>query len=103
MIKKFPDKILLVKDDAIEDYWVLNNLTQCEDAEYIRKDIVDERLNQAFLAGQEIMKKKLTKLEETADRMYYAAQYLTTDASKLRKAMRDYWHYTVYELKEEQK
>lgn len=101
MIKEFPDKILLVKDDTIEDYWVLSNLTKCEDAEYIRKDIVDEKLNQAFLKGQETMKEKLTKLEEMADKMYYAAQYLTTDASKLRKAMRDYWHYVVYELKEE--
>lgn len=101
MIKEFPDKILLVKDDIIEDYWVLKNSTQCEDAEYIRKDIVDEKLNQAFLAGQETMKEKLTKLEEMADKMYYAAQYLTTDASKLRKAMRDYWRYVVYELKEE--
>lgn len=51
--------------------------------------------------GRESMKEKLTKLEEMADKMYYAAQYLTTDASKLRKAMRDYWHYVVYELKEE--
>ena len=101
MIKEFPDKILLVKDDTIENYWVLKNLTQCEDAEYIRKDVVDEMLNQSFLAGQEIMKKKLTKLEEMADKMYYAAQYLTTDASKLRKSMRDYWRYVVYELNEE--
>lgn len=101
MIKEFPDKILLVKDDTIEDYWVLKNSTQCEDSEYIRKDIVNEMLNQAFLKGQETMKEKLTKLEEMADKMYYAAQYLTTDASKLRKAMRDYWRYVVYELNEE--
>lgn len=101
MINEFSDKILLVKDDTIEDYWVLNNLTQCEDAEYIRKDMVDKMLNQAFLEGQKVIKEKLTKLEEMADKMYYAAQYLTTDASKLRKAMRDYWHYVVYELKEE--
>lgn len=105
MIKEFPDKILLVKDDVIEDYWVLKNSTQCEDVEYIRKDIVDDMLitaeDQAYLAGQETMKEKLTKLEEMADKMYYAAQYLTTDASKLRKAMRDYWRYVVYELNEE--
>lgn len=101
MINEFPDKILLVKDDTIEDYWVLNNLTKCEDAEYIRKDMVDKMLNQAFLEGQKVIKEKLTKLEEMADKMYYAAQYLTTDASKLRKAMHDYWHYVVYELKKE--
>ena len=51
--------------------------------------------------GRESMKERLTKLKELANKMYYAAQYLTTDASKLRKAMRDYWHYVVYELKEE--
>lgn len=43
MIKEFPDKILLIKDDVIEDYWVLKNSTQCEDAEYIRKDTFVEK------------------------------------------------------------
>lgn len=51
--------------------------------------------------GRESMRERIIKLKELADKMYYAAQYLTTDASKLRKAMRDYWHYVVYELKKE--
>ena len=64
-IKEFPDKILLIKDNIIEDYWVLKNLTQCEDAEYIRKDIVDEILaiaeDHAYLAGSEAMRNKAVK------------------------------------------
>ena len=51
--------------------------------------------------GRESMKEKLTKLEELADNMYYAAQYLTTDASKLHEAMKQYRYFTIYELKEE--
>lgn len=36
----FPEKILLVQDDdIIKDYWVLENLTDCKDMEYIRKDV----------------------------------------------------------------
>ena len=36
----FPEKILLVQDDnTIKDYWVLENLTDCKDMEYIRKDV----------------------------------------------------------------
>lgn len=32
-------------------------------------------------------KEKLQQIKGLADGMYYAAQYMTTDASKLRKAM----------------
>lgn len=99
-IKEFPDKILLIKDNIIEDYWVLKNLTQCEDAEYIRKEIVDEMLNQAFLKSQKL-RKKLSKLRELAGNMYHAAQYLTTDASKLHKTMEEYRQYVINELKED--
>lgn len=99
-IKEFPDKILLIKDGVIEDYWVLKNLTQCEDAEYIRKEIVDEMLNQAFLEDQKL-KKKLFKLRELAGNMYNAAQYLTTDASRLHKAMEEYRQYVINGLKED--
>ena len=97
-IKEFPDKILL--SGVIEDYWVFKNLTQCEDAEYIRKDIVDERLNQAFLEDQKL-KKKLFKLRELAGNMYNAAQYLTTDASRLHKTMEEYRQYVINGLKED--
>ena len=30
--------------------------------------------------------------------MYSSAQYLTTDASRLRKAMEEYWHFINFEL-----
>lgn len=69
--------------------------------DFIEKNNRIPTYSDAIEYGRESMKEKLTKLEELADKMYYAAQYLTTDASKLRKAMRDYWHYVVYELKEE--
>ena len=72
-IKEFPDKILLIKDDVIEDYWVLKNLTQCEDAEYIRKDIVDEMLNQAFLAGQAAIKEQFEKIENYQEEGWYSS------------------------------
>ena len=69
--------------------------------DFIEKNNRIPTYSDAIEYGRESMKERLTKLEELADKMYYAAQYLTTDASKLRKAMRDYWHYVVYELKKE--
>lgn len=40
IMDNFPEKILLVQDDdMIKDYWVLENLTDCKDVEYIRKDV----------------------------------------------------------------
>lgn len=41
---------------------------------------------------------KFGKLKKLADNMYVAAQYLTTDASQLKKAMNEYYHFVVYEL-----
>lgn len=74
------------------------------DTEYIRKDIVDDMLktaeDHAYFAGSEAMREKLDKIKELADNMYYAAQYLTTDASKLHEAMKQYRYFTIYELKE---
>ncbi len=55
----------------------------------------------AYFAGSEAMRDKLSKLKELADNMYYAAQYLTTDASRLHKAMEDYRQHIINELKEE--
>lgn len=46
-------------------------------------------------------KEKLIKLKKLADAMYYAAQYLTTDASRLHKAMDEYHKFTIHECKEE--
>jgi hypothetical protein len=38
---------------------------------------------------------KLQKLKKLADGMYHAAQYLTTDASQLRKAMDEYHQFII--------
>lgn len=41
---------------------------------------------------------KLEKLKKLADAMYHAAQYMTTDASRLRKAMEEYHQFVILEL-----
>lgn len=41
---------------------------------------------------------KFEKLKKLADNMYVAAQYLSTDALQLKKAMNEYHHFVVYEL-----
>lgn len=41
--------------------------------------------------------KKFEKLKKLADNMYVAAQYLSTDASQLKKS-NEYHHFVVYEL-----
>ncbi len=41
---------------------------------------------------------KLEKAVKLADAMYYAAQQLTTDASHLSKAMKDWWQFKNFEL-----
>ena len=46
-------------------------------------------------------KEKLEKLKKLADAMYYAAQQLTTDASRLHKAMDEYHKFIIHECKEE--
>ena len=48
-----------------------------------------------------IDKEKLERLKKLADAMYYAAQYLTTDASRLHKAMDEYHKFIIHECKEE--
>ena len=45
---------------------------------------------------------KLTKIKKLADAMYYAAQYLTTDASHLRKAMDEYHKFIIHEYHKEE-
>ena len=47
------------------------------------------------------MENKLEKLKKLADAMYYAAQYLTTDASRLHKAMDEYHKFIIHECKKE--
>ena len=41
---------------------------------------------------------KFSKAVKLADAMYYAAQMLSTDASHLRKAMKDWWNFKNFEL-----
>lgn len=46
-------------------------------------------------------KDKFEKLKKLADAMYYAAQQLTTDASRLHKARDEYHQFIIHECKEE--
>ena len=64
MVKEFPDKILLVKDDIddiVQNYWVLRNLTQCKDSEYIRKDVVDDMLEKLIEKACKWLEDNLSK------------------------------------------
>ena len=40
---------------------------------------------------------KENRLKELADQMYQTAMYLSTDASRLRKAMEEYHRFIIYE------
>lgn len=44
---------------------------------------------------------KLAKAVKLADAMYYAAQMMSTDASCLKKAMKDWWNFKNVELNKE--
>ena len=44
---------------------------------------------------------KFTKIRQLADAMYYSMQNLTTDTTRIRKAMQDYRNFVIYELKED--
>jgi len=46
-------------------------------------------------------REKLEKLKKLANAMYYAAMYLTTDASRLHKAMDECHKFIIHECKEE--
>lgn len=48
------------------------------------------------------IREKVEKLKKLADKMYYAAQYLTTDASRLHKAMDEYHQFLIYEYYKEE-
>ena len=45
---------------------------------------------------------KILKLRKLTDAMYYAAQYLTTDASRLHKAMEEYHQFIINEYHKEE-
>lgn len=61
----------------------------------------NEDKRRAFMAGATEQKAiddaKYGKLRELAYAMYTKAQYLSTDASGLRKAMEDFYNYINYE------
>lgn len=82
------------------DYWYQKYLQEKKRADNLQSAI-EVAEDHAYLAGAEAMREKLSKLKKLADKMYYAAQYLTTDASKLHKAMEEYRQYVINELKEE--
>ena len=45
--------------------------------------------------------RKLTKLKQIADAMYYSMQNLTTDTTNIREAMNNYRQFVINELKED--
>lgn len=47
------------------------------------------------------IEEKLSKAVKLADAMYYAAMQLTTNASHLKKAMKDWWQFKNLELNKE--
>ena len=63
-----------------------------------RINIQSYSANTGFREGYEQAEKDYAKLKELADNMYSAAQYLTTDASRLHKAMEEYHKFVCYEL-----
>lgn len=48
------------------------------------------------------IEEKLLKAVKLADAMYYAAQMMSTDASHLSKAMKDWWNFKNVELNKEE-
>lgn len=52
---------------------------------------------QSFRHGIEKLEPKQKKLVKLADAMYYAAQQMSTDASRLRKAMEEYHQFIIHE------
>lgn len=61
----------------------------------IPKDAVKEYLEVGAAFQMKETEPKLQELKKLADGMYCAAQYLTTDASHLRKAMDEYHQFII--------
>lgn len=61
----------------------------------IPKEAVKEYLEVGAAFQEKETEPKLQKLKQLADAMYTAAQYLTTDASHLRKAMDEYHQFII--------
>lgn len=66
-----------------------------DDCEHpIPRKAVEEYLS----VGVMFADKKLKQLKQLADAMYSAAQYLTTDASRLHKTMEEYRQFIIHQL-----
>ena len=61
----------------------------------VPKEAVREYLELGAAFQMKETEQKLQKLKKLADGMYHAAQYLTTDASHLRKAMDEYHQFII--------
>ena len=61
----------------------------------VPKDAVKEYLEVGAAFQMKETEPKLQKLKKLADAMYLAAQYLTTDASQLHKAMEEYHQFII--------
>lgn len=61
----------------------------------VPKEAVKEYLEVGAAFQMKETEPKLQKLKKLADAMYHAAQYLTTDASHLRKAMEEYHQFII--------
>ena len=61
----------------------------------IPKEAVREYLEVGAAFQMKVIEPNLQKLKKLADGMYRAAQYLTTDASHLRKAMDEYQQFII--------
>ena len=70
-----------------------NHNDDCEHP--VPKDAVREYLEVGAAFQMKETEPKLQKLKKLADGMYRAAQYLTTDASHLRKAMEEYHQFII--------
>lgn len=64
----------------------------------VPKEAVREYLEVGAAFQMKETEPKLQKLKRLADAMYTAAQYLTTDASHLRKTMEEYHQFVINEL-----
>ena len=57
-------------------------------------DQAETQISNDIMTDQE----KLNRMKKLGQAMYDAAQYLTTDASRLRKAMEEWHQFIIYEL-----
>lgn len=77
---------------AKPSYYGCGRLSVCEDLIKFLDTLETKEMD------LEKVEEKLNKAIKLADAMYNAAQQLTTDASKLHKAMQDWWNFKNIEL-----